>query len=91
MKFDKRSLLLYAVTDRAWLNGKTLSSQVELSLKGGATLLQLREKDLGFEQFLWLAQEIKAICHAYNVPFIINDDIDVAVACDADGLHIERA
>ena len=88
MKFDKHSLLLYAVTDRAWLNGRTLSSQVEQSLKGGATLVQLREKELGFEQFLQLAQEIKTICHAYNVPLIINDDIDVALASDADGLHI---
>lgn len=88
MNCDKKDLLLYAVTDRAWLGGKTLSWQVEESLKGGATMIQLREKHLDHEHFLKEAKEIKELCRKYQVPFLINDDVDLAVEVDADGVHV---
>lgn len=88
MNCDKKDLLLYAVTDRAWLGDKTLSWQVEESLKGGATMIQLREKHLDHENFLKEAKEIKELCRKYQVPFLINDDVDLAVEVDADGVHV---
>ena len=93
MKFSKeelkKSLLLYAVTDRHWLQeGETLYSQVEQALRGGATFVQLREKHLEKEAFLAEAREIKELCRKYNVPFVINDDVDIALAVDADGVHV---
>ncbi len=84
-------MLLYAVTDRSWLGEETLYSQVEKALKGGATFVQLREKELDDEAFLKEAIEIKALCKAYGVPFVINDNVDVAVACDADGVHVGQS
>ena len=91
MKCDKKDLLLYAVTDRAWLNGETLYSQVEKALKGGATFVQLREKELDEAAFLEEAREIKALCRRYQVPFVINDNVDVALAMDADGVHVGQS
>lgn len=88
MNCGKKDLLLYAVTDRAWLGDKTLSWQVEESLKGGATMIQLREKHLDHEHFLKEAKEIKELCRKYQVPFLINDDVDLAVEVDADGVHV---
>lgn len=88
MNCDKKDLLLYAVTDRAWLGDKTLSWQVEESLKGGATMIQLREKHLDHEHFLKEAKKIKELCRKYQVPFLINDDVDLAVEVDADGVHV---
>lgn len=88
MKFDKQDLLLYAVTDRAWLNGESLYSQVEQSLKGGATFIQLREKTLDEDTFLDEAKDIKELCKRYQVPFVINDNVDIAMAMDADGVHV---
>ncbi len=88
MNCDKKDLLLYAVTDRAWLGDKTLSWQVEESLKGGATMIQLREKHLDHEHLLKEAKEIKELCRKYQVPFLINDDVDLAVEVDADGVHV---
>lgn len=88
MNCDKKDLLLYAVTDRAWLGDKTLSWQVEESLKGGATMIQLREKHLDHEHFLKESKEIKELCRKYQVPFLINDDVDLAVEVDADGVHV---
>jgi thiamine-phosphate pyrophosphorylase len=88
MKFDKRDLLLYAVTDRSWLGGSTLHEQVEASLKGGATFIQLREKELDHEAFLKEAYEIKDLCRKYDVPFVINDDVEIAKTVDADGVHV---
>ena len=76
------------MTDRAWLGDKTLSWQVEESLKGGATMIQLREKHLDHEHFLKEAKEIKELCRKYQVPFLINDDVDLAVEVDADGVHV---
>lgn len=88
MKCDKKDLLLYAVTDRAWLGEQTLAQQVEASLQGGATMIQLREKDLSQDQFLAEGKEIQALCKAYHVPFLINDSVDIAVALGADGIHV---
>lgn len=84
-------LLLYAVTDRSWLNGETLYSQVEKALKGGATFVQLREKELDREHFLEEAKELKELCRKYNVPFVINDDVEIALAMDADGVHVGQS
>ncbi|RID89092.1 thiamine phosphate synthase [Peribacillus asahii] len=88
MKVDKQSMLLYAVTDRAWLGEQSLAKQVEQAIQGGATFIQLREKNLPYEDFLKEAQQIKRITDTYNVPFVINDNVEVAIACAADGIHI---
>lgn len=88
MKLDNKSLLLYLVTDRSWLGEDSLVSQVEKSLINGVTFLQLREKNVDTESFLNLALEMKALAQGYNVPFVINDNIDVAIKSDADGVHI---
>ncbi len=88
MTFDRKKLLLYAVTDRRWLKEDTLYRQIEKALKGGVTLLQLREKELDREAFLQEALEVKALCANYRVPFLINDDVDLAVRADADGVHV---
>ncbi len=92
MKLDKKDLLLYAVTDRHWLaEGETLYSAVERALKGGATFMQLREKSLEEEKFMEEAREIKALCARYAVPFVINDNVDIAVSMDADGVHVGQS
>ena len=92
MKFDKNDLLLYAVTDRAWLkHDESLADVVEFALKGGTTFLQLREKHLDEEAFLNEAREIKEVCRRYNVPFIINDNVEIAMAVDADGVHVGQS
>lgn len=84
----EKAMTLYAVTDRSWLEGKSLATAVEEALKGGVTFLQLREKDLPKEEFLKLALEIKDVCKRYNVPFVINDDVDIALKSGADGVHV---
>ena len=84
-------MLLYAVTDRHWLQGRSLSAAVEAALKGGVTFLQLREKDLPYENFLAEAWKIKALAARYKVPFVINDNVEVALACDADGVHVGQS
>lgn len=91
LKFDKKDLLLYAVTDRAWLKDETLYAQVEKTLKGGTTFVQLREKNLDKDSFLKEAMEIKELCNKYKVPFVINDDIDIAMKMDADGVHVGQS
>ncbi len=91
MKFDRNSLLLYAITDRTWLNGKSLAGEVEKVLQAGATFLQLREKDLDKERFLQEAKEIKKLTDRYHVPFVINDNVEVAIACGADGVHVGQS
>lgn len=88
MKCDKKDLLLYAVTDRFWLGSETLYFQVEKALKGGATFVQLREKELGDNKFLKEAKEIKELCKKYHVPFVINDHVNIALSVDADGVHV---
>ena len=88
MRCDKKHMLLYAVTDRAWIGTQTLYQQVEAALKGGATCVQLREKELDEAAFLQEAKELCALCRRYGVPFIVNDNVDVAQACGADGVHV---
>ena len=89
MYFSGNQLLLYAVTDRGWLKpGETLAQQVENALKGGVTMVQLREKDLSREQFLQQAREILPLCRRFGVPLIINDDVQLALEVGADGVHI---
>ncbi len=95
MNFTKEQLreqmLLYAVTDRHWLKGQTLYEQVEEALKGGATFIQLREKDLTEEEFLEEAKKIQQLCKKYRVPFIINDNVKLAKEIDADGVHVGQS
>lgn len=88
MKVDKKDMLLYAVTDRAWLGKRQLWEQVEDAIRGGATFIQLREKELDSQQFLEEAIQIKKITDQYHIPFVINDDVDIAIACGADGVHV---
>lgn len=88
MKTDRSKYLLYAVTDRHWLNGRTLEEDVEQALKGGVTLVQLREKKLDFEDFCREAEKIHSLSSKYNVPLIINDNIEVAKAVNAEGVHL---
>ena len=87
----KEDMLLYAVTDRHWLDGETLYSQVEKTLEGGTTFVQLREKELDEEHFLEEAKEIKKLCAKYNVPFVINDKVEIALEMDADGVHVGQS
>lgn len=96
MKFTKadirRSMLLYAVTDRTWLRqGQTLAQVTEEVLRGGATFLQIREKELDREAFLAECGELRALAQRYQVPFVVNDDVDLALACDADGVHVGQS
>ena len=90
-KMKKEDLLLYAVTDRHWLNGETLYSQVEKTLEGGTTFVQLREKELDEAHFLKEAKEIKELCARYRVPFVINDNVEIAKKVDADGVHVGQS
>lgn len=91
MKLDKKDLLLYAVTDRHWLGDRTLYEVVKESLDGGATFIQLREKNLDQEHFLEEAKELKKLCAEYKVPFVINDNVDIALEIDADGVHVGQS
>ena len=91
MKCSKEMMLLYAVTDRMWTGKQTLMEQVEDALKGGATCVQLREKELDEEAFLQEAMEMKALCEKYHVPFFVNDNVEIAVKCKADGIHVGQS
>ena len=91
MKFDKDSLLLYAVTDRHWLKGRSLKEDVESALKGGASFIQLRENEdmaLDHDAYLQEALEIRKLCRSYGVPFVLDDEVDLAIEADADGVHV---
>ena len=88
MKFDRKHLLLYAVTDRAWTGEHTLYEQAEAALRGGATCLQLREKDMDMDAFANEAAQIRALCHRYGVPCLVNDSVEVARRAGADGVHV---
>ncbi len=88
MKCDKKTMLLYAVTDRAWTGKQSLLEQVEAALRGGATCVQLREKTLSDEAFLAEALEVSQLCRRYGVPLFINDNVEVAIQCHADGIHV---
>ena len=88
MKFNKEMLTLYGITDRSPAKEKSLYEQIEDALKGGVTMLQLREKDLNPEDFLKEAKEVKKLCEKFGVPLIINDNLDVALKSGADGVHV---
>lgn len=88
MKFSKEMLLLYAVTDRRPGENRPLLERIEDALKGGVTMVQLREKDLDQDSFLREAIAVRALCHQYHVPLIINDNVDVALSSGADGVHV---
>lgn len=89
LKFSKQDLAVYAVTDRKWLKEEeTLAQQVEKAIQGGATIIQLREKHLRDEEFLAQAQAVKQVTDRYGVLLIINDNVDVAIAVDAAGVHV---
>ncbi|MDD2569115.1 MAG: thiamine phosphate synthase [Clostridia bacterium] len=87
----KDDLKLYLVTDRSWLGKNSLAEQVEAAIMGGVTMVQLREKELSTAEFIKLGQEIKHVCTKHKIPFIINDDLEVALALDADGIHIGQS
>lgn len=91
MKCNKNTMLLYAVTNSKLISKQPLIEQVESALKGGITCLQLREKDMDEASFLLEAIEIKKLCEKYNVPFIINDNVNIAIQCGADGVHVGQS
>ncbi len=88
---SEKELMLYAVTDRHWLGDDTLYDQVKKALDGGATFIQLREKNLDREDFLAEAIEIQKLCKEYGVPFVINDEVSIAKDIDADGVHVGQS
>lgn len=88
MNCKREDLVLYAVTDRSWLDGETMAEQVEKALQGGVTFIQLREKNLSDTEFLAEAKEMKKICGRYGVKLIINDRADIAKESGADGVHL---
>jgi thiamine-phosphate pyrophosphorylase len=88
LKLDRNLLKLYAVTDRKWLKGSSLEEEVEKAVKAGVTMVQLREKHMGSDELVSLAKRIGTVVHKYNVPLIINDDIEAALASGADGVHV---
>ena len=88
LRVNADAMTLYAVTDRTWVEDTTLMDQVKEALEGGITFLQLREKHLSKEEFIKEAREMKELSKEYKVPFVINDNIEVALAVDADGVHI---
>ena len=91
MKCRKENMRLYAVTDRAWTGRQSLMEQVECALKGGVTCVQLREKELDEAAFLEEAIQMKQLCARYGVPFIVNDNVEIAVKCGADGVHVGQS
>ena len=91
MKLDRNHLKLYAITNRSWLNGDTLAHQVELAILGGVTIIQLREKHLVGEELEELACQVQEVCRKYQIPFIINDNVDLAKKIDADGVHVGQS
>ncbi len=91
MKLDKTAMLLYAVTDSTWLNGRKLAYDVEEVLKAGATFIQLREKHAKHDELVILAKEIKKLTDKYKIPFVIDDDVETAKEVDADGVHIGQS
>lgn len=88
MNLQRENLLLYAVTDRSWVGKYNLFEQVEQALKGGVTIVQLREKHLSKGEFYDEAVRMKELCHRYGVPLIINDDVEIARKSGADGVHV---
>lgn len=91
MKLDKESLLLYAVTDSKWTGELSLQEQVKQAIDGGITFLQLREKNLEYDKFLQEAIEIKRLTDKANIPFVIDDNVKLAIECNADGVHVGQS
>lgn len=91
MNVDKKDLLLYAVTDSSWTKNKNLLEQVEEAICGGATFVQFREKNLSYIEFTQLSKQVKNITDKYKIPYVINDNIDIAIEIDADGVHIGQS
>ena len=91
MMLNRADYQLYLVTDRNCLQQQTLEQAVEQAILGGVTLVQLREKAIASKEFYERALRIKAICHHYNVPLLINDRVDIALAVEADGVHIGQS
>ena len=91
MKISAEKLRLYAVTDSAWLGGRSLAEVVREAIEGGATIVQYREKNKGYDDMLKEAREVCAVCREYGVPFIMNDSVEIAMAVDADGVHLGLA
>ncbi|MBQ3106514.1 MAG: thiamine phosphate synthase [Eggerthellaceae bacterium] len=87
----RRSMLLYAVTDGSWLNGRSLDRCVSLALAGGATFVQLREKDATSAQRTEMARKLVPLCRRAGVPFVVNDDVEAALASGADGVHVGQS
>ena len=85
---DQSTLKLYAITDRRWLKGMTLSEAVEEAILGGATFVQLREKHLSEEDFRREALEMQTVCRKHHVPFVLDDNVALAKEIDADGVHV---
>ena len=91
MNCDKNDLLLYAVTDRHWLDGRRLIDVVRESLDGGVTMVQLREKTLEVGKFLEEAKELQTLCRERGVPFLVNDNVEIAREMNADGVHVGQS
>ena len=91
MKLESSKLRLYAVTDRSWLNGGRLVDAVAAALDGGATFVQLREKALDPADILAEARQLAALCHARQIPFVVDDNVDIALAAGADGVHVGQS
>ena len=91
MNCDKNDLLLYAVTDRHWLDGRRLIDVVRESLDGGVTMVQLREKTLEEGMFLEEAKELQTLCRERGVPFLVNDNVEIAREMNADGVHVGQS
>lgn len=87
----RKSMCLYAVTDSMWLGNRTLPEVVKEALEGGATFLQIREKNLAYPEFVKLATEVKAVTNAYHIPYVVDDDVELAKEIDADGVHIGQS
>lgn len=87
----RQAMRLYLVTDRSWLGDRSLEEDVEKALKGGVTCVQLREKHTPYEEFLALARQMKKLTAKYHVPLLINDNVQIALECDADGVHVGQS
>ena len=87
----RKSMCLYAVSDSMWLNGRTLPEVIREALEGGATFMQIREKELPYDSFLALAKEVKKVTDEYHVPYVVNDEVEIAKEINADGVHIGQS
>lgn len=91
MKVNNHAMLLYVVTDRTWLGENNLIDQVEDTIKAGATFVQLREKNISFDEFVLEAVQLKKLTDQYEIPFVVNDNVEVALAANVDGVHVGQS